>query len=94
MVMNVYSVFDSVAGVFSRPYFLNNDNLAVRAFGDAVADKSTGLYVHVDDYKLYKIGVFDDISGQLVACDTPQFISNASDFKSLIKEGFNESSKS
>lgn len=85
MKLSVYSVYDVKASCYSRPHFLSNDNLALRSFGDAVADKSTGLYLHVEDYKLFKVGVFDDIQGVFESFVVPEFIANASDFISLIK---------
>lgn len=86
MKLSAYSVYDVKASCYSRPHFLSNDNLALRSFGDAVADKSTGLCLHVEDYKLFKVGVFDDVQGVFESFVVPEFIANASDFISLIKK--------
>lgn len=80
MRLKVYSVFDDKAGAFARPFFLQNDALAIRSFSDAIADKSTGLSIHASDYKLYNLGEFDDVSGELIRVKLPVFLCNAVDF--------------
>ena len=80
MKLKIYSVFDDKAGAFDRPFFLQNDPMAIRSFSDAVADKTTGLSVHASDYKLYCLGEFDDVSGKLTSLREPLFLCNAIDF--------------
>lgn len=78
--MQVYSILDLKAGAFCTPFFLTNDNLARRAFGDAVLDSSTGVNKHPEDYNLYRIGEFDDNSGELIKIKCPEFLAKAVDF--------------
>lgn len=86
MKMSAYSVFDCTVGVFARPHFLANDPTAMRSFGDAIADESTGLSKHLADYKLFRVGSFDDEAGVFEAMVTPVFICNAVDFQSLVQK--------
>lgn len=82
MEMKVYSIFDKKAASYMSPFFMHQDGMARRSFGDLVNDKQhqLGVNKHPEDYSLYKLGTFDDISGKLNGVSEPEFISNAMDF--------------
>jgi hypothetical protein len=80
MLLNVYSVFDVKAKAFAVPFFLNHHGLALRAFGDCVADSTTMLNKHPEDYMLYNLGEYDDNSGKLIPLDMPEYMAKAVDF--------------
>lgn len=80
MKLTAFSVFDIKAKVFCMPFFVHNVNLALRSFGDAVLDNSTGISKHPEDYHLYKLGEFDDDSGKLLSLEVPEFVAHAIDF--------------
>lgn len=84
-----FSIFDDKAKVYSPAFFVPNVNLALRAFGDAVLDKSTGISRHASDYHLYKMCEFDDNSG-LFSGSKPEFVANAVDFVPPTSEVLNE----
>jgi len=84
MEQNVYSVFDFKARQYAAPFFMLNDGQAIRAFGDAVNDKTTTLNKHPEDYALYRIGVFDTSIGKLIAVVEPIHLSRATDFGPMI----------
>jgi len=95
MRLLTYSIYDIKAEAYMRPFFMANDSMAVRALGDAVADESTGIAKHAHDYRLFKVGEFDDLKGIFYTVDKPIFIADAADFLSLLqKKGqANESDK-
>lgn len=64
MKLNAYSIFDSAAGAYARPFFVQSDAQAVRSFKDVVADAEHPIGAHPEDYYLVRIGVFDDNSGK------------------------------
>ena len=80
MKQMVFSVFDSVAAVYGNPIFVVNRGIAVRSFSDAVSDSASSLAKHAADYKLYFLGEFDTVSGELIKLRAPEFVCNASDF--------------
>ena len=80
MKLIVCSVLDVKAAVYSRPMFYLNSNVAVRSFGDAVSDKSTGIASHPEDFHLYKVGEFDDVEGVFVNFKRPEYLAKAVDF--------------
>lgn len=85
MKLIMCSVFDIKAAAYLQPFFVPNDNVARRSFGDAVLNPETGISKHVSDYKLYRIGTFDDLSGNVESFSKPEFLANASDFVEVKK---------
>lgn len=62
-------VQDRKSELFAAPMLFVNEADAVRNFADAVnrEDAQSMLYLHPDDYDLFRIGTFDDQDGILVA---------------------------
>lgn len=85
MLLIVCSVFDIKASAYLQPFFVQNENVARRSFGDAVMNPETGISKHASDYKLYRIATFDDVSGEIVS-NKPEFLANATDFIEVKKE--------
>jgi hypothetical protein len=66
MKLNVYSIFDSAAKAYTSPFFMHNDGLAIRAFQDNVnAEQENNISKHPDQFTLFKIGEFDDSTGEI-----------------------------
>lgn len=63
MIWQLYSVFDSKACVYERPFCAHNDASAVRSFGDIAVDEQHPIGQHPEDYSLWWIGSFDDSNG-------------------------------
>ena len=55
MVLNIYSIFDTVAQVFNKPFTDINNDTAIRSFKGSVLEQP-----HKDDYALYHLGSMDD----------------------------------
>lgn len=74
MKVKIYSIFDIKVSAYSQPFFAMSDGAAVRMFTDTVngpVDPKTGMKnsisAHPEDYRLDRIGVFDDENGSLVS---------------------------
>lgn len=65
MVKNIYVIYDSKAGLYNTPFFMLNDAVALRSFTDLAQDKSTDVGRHPEDFTLYKIGLYDDVSADI-----------------------------
>ena len=72
MLLKMYSVFDSKADAFLPPFFLHNNGLALRTFGDACNMKDHQFGKHPEDYTLFELGVFEDDSGSFEIYKTPK----------------------
>jgi hypothetical protein len=67
MKMNMYTIFDVASGAYMRPFFMPSDGQAKRAFKDISTDAEHEVGRHPEDYTLYKVGIFDDNSGEVMA---------------------------
>lgn len=60
MKLNIYSIYDSASGLYSRPFFTQSDAESVRSFSDIAIDSDHPIGKHPEDYTLFRIGNFDD----------------------------------
>jgi len=65
MKLNIYSIFDSAAGAYTRPFFLQSDAQAIRTFTDIASDADHEIGKHPEDYALCRIGIFNDADAKL-----------------------------
>ena len=62
-MLDAYTVYDKKARSYARPFFTDNDEVAIRMFLDAAKDEGSVFYLHPEDFVLYCIGHFDEQSG-------------------------------
>ena len=63
MKLLVYSIYDSKAEAYLRPFFVPTKGLAIRSVTEGLADPHSSLAKHVADYTLFEIGEYDDATG-------------------------------
>lgn len=63
MILNAYSLLDVKSGVFSPPFFLIHDSIALRAVSELMTDKTCVPARYPSDFVLYCVGAFDDNLG-------------------------------
>ena len=64
MRLNMYSIFDTATGAYMRPFFMNSDGQALRAFSDLVNDAEHPIGQHPEDYSIARLGTWDDKTGE------------------------------
>jgi len=64
MKLNIYSIYDSASGLYSRPFFTQSDPEAIRSFSDIATDAEHPIGKHPQDYTLFRVGIFDDATGK------------------------------
>jgi len=79
MKLEIYSIFDEAAKAFNTPFFMANKAMALRAFTDLANDSQSSINKHPGDYKLYKIGTFNDENSNIESIEIPELIAHASD---------------
>lgn len=79
MILKIYSLFDEKAKMYSQPFYMAHDGLALRAFGDLVEDKKTTVSRYPVDFTMWKLGEFDDNTG-IFDCKKPEYLAKAIDF--------------
>lgn len=77
MMYQAYSVFDTKAVAFAIPFFLPRNEVAIRAFRDALRDPSHPMAQHPEDYELFHVGSWDDNAGSFLDFGKPIFLCNA-----------------
>jgi hypothetical protein len=69
MRLNVYTIFDTATGAYMRPFYMQSDGQATRAFKDLAVAADHEIGKHPEDYSLWRIGQFNDNKGELVPED-------------------------
>lgn len=72
MRLNAYSFYDVKAGVFSHPFYVVNDEVAMRN-AEQMSKQEGVLQKYPKDFQLYRIGTFDDSAG-LLTPEVPAFL--------------------
>lgn len=83
MILILFSIYDTRAEIFNPPFAIPTQGQAIRDFGDLVKDPQSRISKHPDDYKLVKLGVFDDNTGVILPADQIETVSRGSDFKEV-----------
>ena len=65
MKLKAYTIYDVASGVYMRPFFSQADGQATRGFKDIATDADHEVGKHPEDYTLYRIGTFNDGTGEI-----------------------------
>ncbi|AXH77468.1 MAG: nonstructural protein [Microviridae sp.] len=69
MILKCFAVLDIKAELYGAPFFMSTNGEAVRAFKDLANDQNTTIGRHPEDYRLMRLGTFDNVSGELKEAD-------------------------
>lgn len=77
--MVMVSVFDAGTQTFARPFFVRGEGEARRSFQDEVnrVAADNPLHNHPGDFRLFKLGVFDDNTGRILSVEVPELLVDA-----------------
>ncbi|UPW41967.1 nonstructural protein [Dipodfec virus RodF1_53] len=75
----MYSIYDTVSGLFDAPFLSSNNGLAIRFLSDTLNRGDNVIRRHPSDYKLYLVGSYVRNDGIIVPLSKPKFIINISD---------------
>lgn len=81
MIYKVFTIYDSKAGAFLQPFFMKTNGEAERAISNVLRDPEHNFTVHSDDFTLFELGSFDDVSAKFIQLDTPHSIGLLNQFK-------------
>lgn len=74
MITNMYTIYDSKAETYSKPFHMLNDSLALRSCTDLANDPNSELNRHPEDFTLFLIGEWDDNSCEFEIRESPKSI--------------------
>jgi hypothetical protein len=79
--MKMYSVYDSKAQAYQRPFIMRNSGEALRAFGTWANDPKGMLCTHAEDFVLYEIAEFDENTGNVLPHKNHSSLGKAIEYK-------------
>lgn len=65
MIHKIFTIHDAAANAYLPPFCLPEQGMAMRTFGDCINDPKHQFSLHPSDYTLFRIGYWDDISGEI-----------------------------
>ena len=77
MKLKMYCIYDSAAGAYMRPFFVQTDSVATRAFSDLVMDAQHEIGKHPEHYSLFRVGEFDDNNASKSYFEDPECVATA-----------------
>jgi hypothetical protein len=66
MKLKIYAVKDVIIGSMMNPFYMHNDQQAIRSFEQAMKSESE-IAKNAKDLQLFKLGEFDDETGEIVS---------------------------
>lgn len=82
MKLCVMSLFDSKVKAFASPFFSPSEESAIRSVCDEAQRPDSMLHRHPEDFSIFRLGIFDDQDGALVAETVPCSLGLVSGFLS------------
>jgi len=79
MKLHLYTIYDSKEEIYHQPFFLLNEAVALRQFGDMANDKDSKISKHPEDYTLWHLGSYEDSSATLTPLKTKKCIAHANE---------------
>ena len=65
MIHKIYSIYDSKSEAYSLPFYYQHEGQATRTFSDWVNDPQTPYGKHPEDYTMFAMGTYDEITGSV-----------------------------
>lgn len=78
-VLKVCCVYDSAVESFGQPFFVPHVGAATRSFADEVNRQDSEIGKHPQDYELYFVGEFDQVTGSFLNCSNAERLVRAVD---------------
>lgn len=76
--MQMFSIRDIKAEAFARPFFSKNAPMAMREIQTAVNGSDNSMKTYADDFSLFHLGEFDEVSGTIISIE-PRFLCGIAD---------------
>ena len=67
MKLNIYAIKDTTIGSYMNPFYLQNDNVAIREFSNIIkyAPVENNIRRNAKDMQLFKLGEFNEETGEI-----------------------------
>ena len=89
MKLFVFTVFDTVSGVYDRPFCARSEGEARRSFADIASDAEHPIGKHPEHFQLFSVGIWDDNVGEFTSTGT-ECVMKAHEAVSAVRNGINK----
>lgn len=86
MKLFVTSVFDTKGGFYSKPFYSRSKGEAIREFIKVVNHSDSPFKGYEEDYVLFELGLFDDVSGSFDLLSASVSLGKACEFLSKVAD--------
>lgn len=83
--MRMFAIHDVKAEVFNTPFFMRTVPEAIRGFMNEAASPDSAIGKWPDDFVLYELGEFDQVTGAVSVRDTPYRVMSGFEAKPGVK---------
>lgn len=80
MIVKMFAVYDVKAEAYMAPFSHQTKGLAIRSFCAAASDSNSVISKYPEDFALFELGEFDDMTGVLKPVKVPVSLGTARDF--------------
>ncbi|AXL15417.1 nonstructural protein [Microviridae sp.] len=63
--MKMYTIYDSKAEAYMKPFYARTRGEAIRSCEQAANDPESQFFSYAEDYVLFEIGEFSELTGEL-----------------------------
>jgi len=79
MILKMFAIRDTKGAIYFPPFYKNTPAEAQRDFQTVANDAKTQIGQYPEDFDLFQIGTFDQLSGKIQTLDTPVHMVKAID---------------
>lgn len=84
MIHEIYSIHDKAVNAFLQPFFSVSLASATRSLQHVLSDPEHAFSKNVHDFTLYRLGEFNDSTGELTRPDVPILITPLERLKTTV----------
>lgn len=77
MKVNLYAIYDRASGIYDGPVPGHSDGQMIRKFSDLACSAEHEIGKHPDDYTLFRVGNWNDGTGELNDIPSEKLINGA-----------------
>lgn len=82
MKLVVFTIYDKAVQAYNTPFYMQTEGEAMRGFKQVCTDPQTNICKHPEDFALFKLGWFDNSTGQFELVE-PECVARAHEVKAL-----------
>lgn len=80
MIHRIFTVYDAKAEFYSKPFFARSTGEALRQFQEAANDEQNSIGRYPEDYAIFEIGEFDELTGAINVMDAFKSLGRGIDY--------------